>query len=87
MPYRFTTPTIKTFPVGGHRLFQFFEKINMGVTVYKLNGKYYEDPYPSEDILNTASAVYPGGHVNIVSNAVAAELTTAGYGAYLTLIS
>jgi hypothetical protein len=87
MPYKFITPTIKTFPVGGHRLFEFFQKLDLGVTVYKINGTYYEDPYPDEDTLNIASAVYPGGHVNIVSNAVAAELTTAGYGAYLTLIS
>lgn len=87
MPYRFTPPTIKTFPVGEHRLFQFFQKLDLGVTVYKVGSVYYEDPYPAEDVLRTASAVYAGGHVHVVSDAVAAELTTAGYGAYLTLIS
>ena len=87
MPYRFVTPTVKTFPVGGHRLFEFFKAHDMGVTIYKLNGIYYEEPYPDEDTLRIATEVYAGGHVHTVSNAVAADLTTAGYGAYLTLIS
>lgn len=87
MPYKFIPPTIKTFPVGNHRLFEFFQKLSQGVTVYKIGSVYYEDPYPDSDVLATASEVYYGGHIYTVSNTVAAALTTAGYGAYLTLIS
>lgn len=86
MPYRFVTPTVKVFPVGPHRLYEFFERLDTGVTVYKTGGTYYDDPFPAQDTLDAADVVYLGGHVHIVTNAVAAELTTAGYGAYLTEI-
>lgn len=84
MPYLFVGPTEKIFPVGQHRLFEFFERFDSGICLYRLNGVWYEDTFPAQDTLDLADIVYLGGHEYVVDNSTAAELTAAGYGEFLT---
>lgn len=65
------------------RLFARYGPMARGRTVLKIGGVY--GTYDSPDQLTVASAteVYLGGHEFVVSDAVAAALTAAGYGAYI----
>lgn len=85
MPYTFVTPTVPEGPAGGHRLFDFYT-LDRGVTVIKLNGKYQQVRYPSQQVLDSVDAYWLGGTTNVVSDDEAASLTAAGYGDYLTEI-
>lgn len=86
MPYKFVTPKVKEGPIGGHRLFEFYQ-MNRGITVANMNGQYVQMRYPSMDVLANCPEYYLGGSEYIVSDATATALTTAGYGNFLTLIS
>jgi len=85
MPYRFVTPTVQEAPAGFGPLFYRVE-LSRGVSVLKVDGTYTDVRYPSQTELEEADAYYLGGHEYEVSDAVAAELTAAGYGEYLTEI-
>lgn len=74
----FIPPYFYEGPIGGHRLFQFFERL-VSVSVLKIDGQYVEIREPSQDEEALATEVYIGGHEYPVSDAVAAELIAAGY--------
>jgi hypothetical protein len=74
----FLPPTFPEGPIGGHRLFQFFEMIK-SISVLKIDGEYVEIREPSQDEEALATEVYIGGHEYIVSDEVGAALTAAGY--------
>lgn len=60
---------------------------NEGITLVRSDaGVWSEVTYPVDSTLTAASAVLRGGYTATVSDAYAAELTSAGYGAYLTAI-
>lgn len=55
-----------------------------GKTVWRdATGAWHDKYGPSADDLAGADRVYPGGRLNSVTDAQAAELAAAGYGAYL----
>lgn len=85
MPYIFNTPTVSQGPIGGERLFQFFE-YDVGVSILKYGNEYFEVMYPNSDDLSAADAYYLGGYENVVSDEEATDLTNAGYGDYLVEI-
>lgn len=74
----FIPPTVSEGPIGGHRLFYFYE-MDRGVSVLKIDGQYVEIRTPSQDDEALATEVYIGGHEYLVSDEVAAELTAAGF--------
>jgi hypothetical protein len=74
----FIPPTVSEGPIGGHRLFYFFE-MDRGVSVLKIDGQYVEIREPSQDEEALATEFYIGGHEYPVSDEVAAELVAAGY--------
>lgn len=74
----FIPPTVSEGPIGGHRLFYFYE-MDRGVSVLKIDGQYVEIREPSQDEEALATEFYLGGHEYPVSDAVAAELIAAGY--------
>lgn len=74
----FIPPTVSEGPIGGHRLFYFYE-MDRGVSVLKINGQYVEIREPSQDEEALATEFYLGGHEYPVSDEVAAELIAAGY--------
>lgn len=84
--YTFRTPTIDEGPTGSTRLDQFYT-LPRGITIFKINGEYYEERYPLSSDVKEAEIAYVGGHVYIVTNSEAADLTAAGYGDYLTEIN
>lgn len=87
MPYLFNPPTVQEGPSGGnHRLFDFYT-IDRGVTVVKFKGSYRQVRFPSQDFLETCDAYYLGGRVHEIDDAVAEELSAAGYDDYLTEIA
>lgn len=79
MPFLFNPPTVSEGPIGGHRLFQFYEQ-DRGVTVVRDGEVFYEVRYPSEDELREADEYWLGGVTHTVSDETAALLIEAGYG-------
>ena len=58
----------------------------LGLNVYRYAGQWFAELSPSYERWTAADRAYLGGHIHPVSAAEAAELTAAGYGAYLTPI-
>lgn len=80
----FTPPTVDEGPAGGGPLF-FRYKIARADAVLKKDGVYTQTRVPSQDEINEADIYYAGGRGGYeVSEAEAADLTAAGYGAYIT---
>jgi len=65
-----------------HALFRHFDNLPVGRNIYRMkDGSFLEnDPAVSDDI----EKVYYGGHEYQVTEQEVAELTAAGYGAYIT---
>jgi hypothetical protein len=84
--YTFRTPTIDEGPIGPTRLDQFYT-LPRGITILKINGKYYEERYPLSSDVKEADIAYVGGHVYMVTDSEAANLIAAGYEEYLTEIN
>jgi hypothetical protein len=74
----FIPPTVEEGPIGGHRLFYFYE-MTRGESVLKIDGQYVQIRTPSQDEIELATEVYIGGHEYPVSDEVAAELLAAGF--------
>jgi hypothetical protein len=74
----FIPPTVSEGPIGGHRLFYFYE-MDRGVSVLKIDGQYVEIREPSQDEEALATEFYLGGHEYPVSDEIAAELIAAGF--------
>lgn len=80
----FTPPTVDEGPAGGGPLF-FRYKIARADAILKKNGVYTRTRVPSEDEIADADIYYAGGRGGYeISEAEAADLTAAGYGAYIT---
>lgn len=56
-----------------------YHPLVVGQTVLKINGTYATYEYPSQDLLDSATEIYLGGHIYEVSSAVATALQAAGY--------
>jgi len=56
----------------------------LGQTVVKADGQWRTVVSPSEDFLATCEVVLRGGYQHEISDALAADLTAAGYGDYIT---
>lgn len=84
MTYRFATPSIAGERDISHPLWRRLRH-DVGVAVLLIDGFYRQVQNPGTDDLASAAEVYLGGHEYHVSDAVAAALTTAGYGPFLTL--
>jgi len=78
MAYQFIPPTVSQGPLGLGRLFYRY-KINRGVTVYRLDGTWYEQQFPEQTDLDASSVYYLGGHEYTVNLAEKTALETAGY--------
>jgi hypothetical protein len=78
MAYLFAPPVLEYGPAGGHWLFYRYT-LKHGVTVYKVGNSWYEEEYPSQDDLETASVVYLGGHEYYITLSEKTALEAAGY--------
>jgi hypothetical protein len=74
----FIPPYFYEGPIGGHRLFHFYQRL-VSNSVLKIDGQYVEIREPSQDEEALATEFYLGGHEYPVSDAVAAELIAAGF--------
>jgi hypothetical protein len=74
----FIPPTVSEGPIGGHRLFYFYE-MDRGESVLKIDGQYVQIRTPSQDEIELATEVYIGGHEYPVSDEIAAELIADGF--------
>jgi hypothetical protein len=64
--------------MGGNHLFARYTR-KQGVTVYRLDGEFYEDRFPAQDDLDLADLVYLGGHEYVVNATEKAALESVGY--------
>lgn len=78
MSYLFVPPVVEEGPMGGNRLFARYTR-KQGVTVYRFDGEFYEDRFPTHDDLVDADLVYLGGHEHIVSEEEKNALEAVGY--------
>ena len=80
----FTPPTVDEGPAGGGPLF-FRYKIPRADAILKKDGVYTRTRVPSEDDIAVADIYYAGGRGGYeISEQEAADLTAAGYGAFIT---
>lgn len=77
--YLFRPPVALEGPIGGHRLF-YFRKSRRGITIIKVGATYSQVRYPLDADLQTYAAVYRGGYVHTVNDAIKAELLAANVG-------
>jgi hypothetical protein len=62
-----------------------FVSQSKGVTVVKRqDGSWYQTTTPIDSDLSAAARVYRGGYTYTINSTEVAELTAAGYGAYIT---
>lgn len=78
MSYLFVPPVVNEGPMGGNWLFARYTR-KQGVTVYRLDGEFYEDRFPTHDDLDLADLVYLGGHEYYVTLTEKNALQAAGY--------
>jgi hypothetical protein len=78
MSYLFVPPVVDEGPMGGNWLFARYTR-KQGVTVYRLDGEWYEDRFPSQDDLLGADPIYLGGHEYIVTESEKDDLEAVGY--------
>jgi len=78
MSYLFVPPVENEGPMGGNHLFARYTR-KQGVTVYRLDGEFYEDRFPAQDDLDLADLVYLGGHEYVVNATEKAALESVGY--------
>jgi hypothetical protein len=64
--------------MGGNWLFARYTR-KQGVTVYRLNGEFYEDRFPAQDDLIDADLIYLGGHEYVVTEDEKDALESMGY--------
>lgn len=79
----YVTPT-QSWPMGtGFPSLWRHYTIDKGATLIKEGGVWSLASSPSEDRLSAAQSYYRGGFVNVVDDAVAAELVVAGFSEFL----
>jgi len=79
-PIAYDNPAILSETFGIKRaLFKYYGPYPRGRSVLKIGGVYRTVDYPDQDTLALATEVYLGGHVYVVSSAVATALNAAGY--------
>lgn len=88
-PIAYTNPPVLPDTSGAqYRLFRYYGGQPVGRSVIKISGVYTTVDNPTQDQIDAAGAEgvghFLGGHVYTISAAVAAALTTAGYGAYVS---
>ncbi len=79
----FLPPRVEEGLATDHPLFRYY-KLHRGVTVLVTGSTVTQAQYPSQEDCEAADRVYLGGHHYTISDAEAAVLTAAGYGAYIT---
>jgi hypothetical protein len=78
MSYLFVPPVVDEGPMGGNWLFARYTR-KQGVTVYRVDGDFYEDRFPSQDDLALADLIYLGGHEYVVTEDEKDALEAVGY--------
>jgi len=78
MGYLFVPPVVEEGPMGGNWLFARYTR-KQGVTVFRIDGDWYEDRFPAQDDLDMADVVYLGGHEYPVTEAEKNALEAADY--------
>ena len=76
--WMFKTPTVAEGPSGtGSRLFDFY-KLDVGITIVKEDGEYYQARYLTDSDLSQYQEVYRGGRNYEVNDATKAALIAGG---------
>lgn len=83
MPYLFIPPVVNEGPMGGNYFFARYTR-KQGVSVFKINGEWYEDRFPSQDDLDLSDVFYLGGHQYPVTETEKTDLEAAGYAVITT---
>lgn len=74
----FFPPTVSEGPAGWGLFYRY--KLDRGISVLKINNKYYKIRVPSTDQIDSATEYYAGGHQYEVSEATKTALLNAGIG-------
>ena len=74
----FFPPTVSEGPAGFGLFYRY--KLDRGISVLKINNKYYKIRVPSTDEIDSATEYYAGGHEYEVTDAVKAALIAGSIG-------
>jgi hypothetical protein len=84
MRYVLRGPTVEETPVAYNALLMRY-RLTRGISIIRRqDGTYYTARYPSLDEILESSANYLGGHVYYLSDAEKDDLTSNGFGQYIT---
>lgn len=80
------TPTLEEHMTGPHgENNPWGIELNAGISLLKIDGVYHQVRWPTDDDIAAASAFYRGGFEHELTDGEVADLTAAGYGAYIQL--
>lgn len=88
----FQPPTVNATPVAPPgtrgleaRLFRHYRPLKKGVSVLqRQDGTWYLKEYPTQEEIDASLHHFLGGHVYTITDALAAELDAAGFGALIS---
>ena len=83
--YLVTPPGRAVRTGSNHPLFGRMSR-TLGVSLIKQGANYRQVENPSDEEIAAGDVTYLGGHTYLVSDAEAAALTAAGYGAYVSAV-
>ena len=78
MGYLFVPPVVDEGPMGGNWLFARYTR-KQGVSLFRIDGEWYEDRFPAQDDLDISDVIYLGGHEYVITEAEKDDLEAAGY--------
>ena len=78
MTYLFIPPVVDEGPMGANWLFARYTR-KQGVSVFRIDGEWYEDRFPAQDDLDASDVFYLGGHEYPVTEEEKDDLEDAGY--------
>ena len=78
MGYLFVPPVVDEGPMGGNWLFARYTR-KQGVSVFRIDGEWYEGRFVAQDDLDASDVFYLGGHEYVVTEEEKNDLEDAGY--------
>lgn len=82
--YYLNPPTVLQTPIAWDRLNARFSMIRGIAILQRMDGSFYESMSPAQTELEELQAYWLGGYTHTITQTQADQLTTAGYGSYIT---
>ena len=78
MAYLLRPPTVDEGPIGGHRLFYFYDQPR-GISLLVTGTEVVEQRWPDQDMMRAADVTYLGGHEYVITDEAAQIILDSEY--------